>query len=166
MAPAVNAEANATAKTNFFTIFSVVFRGVEQAMDGLNGSYHHSRPAELSVLLLFVAVVFRFGGRLAAKKNPPAFWGRRIVAWSDAVSFYQGNNAPRVVTASFVEGDEDRRPWQSSRPEPGRRFFREAFEPMSLDPRRKQKGRCCTATTSLVRDPATRSLAVSDQLEL
>jgi hypothetical protein len=128
-------------------------------MDGLNGSYHHSRPAELSVLLLFVATA-------SGQKNPPAFWGRRIVAWSDAISFYQGNNAPRVVTASFVEGDEDRRPWQSSRPEPGRRFFREAFEPMSLDPRRKQKGRCCTATTSLVRDMATRSLAVSDQAEL
>src|SRR3984957_14748544 len=73
MAPAVNAEANAIAKTNFFTIFSVVFRGVEQAMDGLNGSYHHSRPAELSVLLLFVAVVFRFGGWLPAKKSRRPF---------------------------------------------------------------------------------------------
>jgi len=52
MALAANAEANATAKTNFFTIFSVVFRCAgSQALR----SYHHSRPAKAGVLLLFIA---------------------------------------------------------------------------------------------------------------
>ena len=53
MALAANAEANATAKTNFFTIFSVVFRCA-----GLKRSYHHSRPATAGVLLLFIAAAW------------------------------------------------------------------------------------------------------------
>src|SRR5579863_2554195 len=74
IALAANAEANATAKTNFFTIFSVVFRGA-----GLKpcASYHHSRPAKARVLLLFITAAWV--RRPADTKNPPAFWGRRIV---------------------------------------------------------------------------------------
>jgi hypothetical protein len=43
IAPAANTELNATAKRNFFTIFSVVFRGAERRCAGLDPrSYHHS----------------------------------------------------------------------------------------------------------------------------
>src|ERR1700722_1809593 len=83
IAPAVNAEAIATAKTNFFTIFSVVFRGDLSWRGTGNGwTQRFLSPFKTGGAVYFVALCchrFRSGSCCWPKKNPPAFWGRRIV---------------------------------------------------------------------------------------